>query len=60
MGVERFHIDMEGYSDFSLVLSKLFNDVVYLISSKVQAVIGSALNDKLVPLINKVIDSIPS
>lgn len=60
LGVDRFHIDMEGYSDFSLVLSKLFNDVVYLISSKVQAAIGSGLNDKLVPLINKVIDSIPS
>lgn len=60
LGLDRFKIHMEGVSDFSLVLSKLLNDLVWLVSTKVQAVIDFALQEKLVPLLNKLIDSIPT
>ncbi len=60
LGLNKFKIHMEGVSDFSLVLSKLLNDLVWLISAKVQAAIDYALHDKLVPLLNQLIDSIPT
>lgn len=52
--------DMDGVSDFSIVLSGIIKTVFGLIESKIQYLIGSALQDKLVPLINKIILSIPA
>eukprot|EP00347_Sterkiella_histriomuscorum_P019242 403342396 len=51
---------IDGVSDFSIIINNLINGVIDLVSSKIQYLIGSALSDKLVPLINKLVLSIPS
>jgi hypothetical protein len=42
------------------VINGLINDIAWLISSKVKSAIFDTLHTKVVPLINKVIDSIPT
>jgi hypothetical protein len=51
---------MDGASDFSTVINSLLNDIAWLVSSKVKSAIFDSLHTKIVPLINKVIDSIPT
>jgi hypothetical protein len=53
-------MEMDGVSDFSTIINGLLNDIAWLVSSKVKSAIFDSLHTKVVPLINKVIDSIPT
>ncbi|CDW77274.1 lipid-binding serum glycoprotein family protein [Stylonychia lemnae] len=60
IGAENFTLQIDGVSDFSIVINNILTTVINLISAKLQYLIGGQLQDKLVPLLNKLIDSIPT
>lgn len=60
LGAQNFSLNIDGVSDFSVVINNVLTTVINLVTSKIQVLIGGSLSEKLLPLLNKVVDSIPT
>lgn len=59
LDVKTLDIVFDGVSDFSTVITSLTNKVVGLVWVKIENLIYTKLQDKVVPLINKFLDQLP-
>ncbi|CDW80059.1 lipid-binding serum glycoprotein family protein [Stylonychia lemnae] len=58
--LESFDINFDGLSDFSIVLTDIVGFFVNLLGGKIAGIAGEELSLNLVPLINKIIQIIPT
>lgn len=59
MNLANFLIDYDGVSDLSIVITDKVNGLIASIAPKISKLLGEKLEPKLLPLINKIIHSIP-
>lgn len=53
-------LDLDGLSDLSIVLTDFLNTTINIVYNRVKSIVNYKLKDKLEPLINKILDSIPN